>query len=212
MNRNEDCTAKPATGDVTLAVLAGGVGSRMGQAKALLRIGGRPILEHLLDRLKWPGPTLLVTAPGRENPPGYQGFSKEAVDPIAGVGPLRGLLTAVENSPTERLVVVTVDMPDVEPAQLQWLIDRLAEYSEQAGVMLRRRDGDDTWIEPFPLACRRTAADIIRGRLAADRLSVRDLTVNGHFACVATPATWAGAWTNLNEPRDFARYLNRPTP
>ena len=36
--------------DVTLAILAGGAGSRMGMPKAELRIGGRPILEHLLDR------------------------------------------------------------------------------------------------------------------------------------------------------------------
>ena len=49
--------------DVTLAVLAGGKGERMGMAKDALEIDGRPILRHLLDRARWPGPTLLVTAP-----------------------------------------------------------------------------------------------------------------------------------------------------
>ena len=61
-----------AKDSVTLAVLAGGEGSRMGLPKAELAIQDKPLLTFLLDRLKWPGPTLLVTAPGREHPPGFE--------------------------------------------------------------------------------------------------------------------------------------------
>ena len=53
--------------DVTLAILAGGEGSRMGYPKGELRLGGRPILPVLLERFAWEGPTLLVTAPGRQH-------------------------------------------------------------------------------------------------------------------------------------------------
>ena len=60
----------------TLAILAGGEGSRMGQPKAELRIGARPILSYLLDRFLWAGPTILVTAPGRKRPPGATGFDR----------------------------------------------------------------------------------------------------------------------------------------
>src|SRR5438552_17571218 len=82
----------------TRAILAGGEGSRMGKPKALLEINGRPILAYLLEQFAWPGPTLLVTAPGREKPPGHELFSREVVDPVAGEGPLRGILTALEGS------------------------------------------------------------------------------------------------------------------
>ena len=41
--------------DVTLAILAGGAGSRMGMPKGQLILNGRPILEYLLDHLDWPG-------------------------------------------------------------------------------------------------------------------------------------------------------------
>src|SRR6478609_398221 len=44
---------------ITLAILAGGRGSRMGKPKSHLRLHGRPILEYLLQRLAWPGPKLL---------------------------------------------------------------------------------------------------------------------------------------------------------
>src|SRR3954467_6767125 len=92
----------PAT---TLVILAGGAGSRMGKPKGGLLIDDRPILEYLLDRFRWPGPTLLVTAPGREHPPGCQRFDLEAVDPVSDAGPLRGILTALENATTDQVVV-----------------------------------------------------------------------------------------------------------
>ena len=56
----------------TLVVLAGGYGSRIGMPKGQLRVDGRPILEHLVARLCWKGPTLIITAPGMQHPPGWQ--------------------------------------------------------------------------------------------------------------------------------------------
>src|ERR1700721_4778762 len=86
---------------VTLAVLAGGEGRRMGLPKQNLEINGRPILEFLLNQFAWPGPTLLVTAPSRRHPPGAHLFYAEAVDAIENQGPLRGVLTALENASTD---------------------------------------------------------------------------------------------------------------
>ncbi len=97
----------------------------MGAPKGVLALDGRPILERLLDRLDWPGPTLLVTAPGREHPPGWRLFTNEATDPVAGEGPLRGILNGLEHASTEEVVVVPVDMPNVTRAPLAWLAARL---------------------------------------------------------------------------------------
>src|SRR4051812_17878572 len=94
---------------ITLAILAGGQGSRMGRAKGELLIRGRPILEHILGQIQWAGPTLIVTAPGREHPARWELFNAEAVDPMAGQGPLRGVLTALESSSTDLTIILTVD-------------------------------------------------------------------------------------------------------
>ena len=191
--------------DCTLAVLAGGRGSRMGRPKGMLTVAGRPILVHLLDRLAWPGPTLLVTAPGREHPAGWERFDAEALDPVADEGPLRGLLTALDASGTPRLAVVTVDMPGVTRGQLEWLAGKLPDAG--LGVMCDRSAGDQRQPEPFPLMVRAAAAEVVRERLARRRRSVHGLTAGAGFVVVAAPAEWpSSVWVNLNTPEDVARF------
>ncbi len=188
----------------TLAVLAGGQGSRMGRPKGLLTVGGVPVLARLLARLAWPGPTLLVTAPGRERPPAGDRFDAEAVDPVAGQGPLRGVLTALETAASAVVVVVVVDMPGVTAAQVQWLAGQLGQG---LGVMCDRDDGGRRQVEPFPLAVRTAATDAVRRRLAAGRRSVHGLAGEPGFAVHPAPGDWpASAWANLNTPADAARF------
>ncbi|HEX4797271.1 MAG TPA: molybdenum cofactor guanylyltransferase [Humisphaera sp.] len=130
----------------TLAVLAGGEGSRMGMPKGLLSIHGEPILAYLLRQIAWPGPTMLVSAPGREHPPGCDKFSVEVTDPQA-QGPLRGILTALENLTTPLAVVLTVDMPGVRIEHVRWLIERLAERPQAMGIMCQRAARSDSNVE-----------------------------------------------------------------
>jgi len=188
--------------DVTLAILAGGEGSRMGRPKGELLVGDRPILQYLLDRFAWSGPTLLITAPGREHPPGWERFGAEAVDPVAGQGPLRGVLTALENVTTQRLVVTTIDMPGFGASHLRWIVDRAGPVI----TMLRRREQ----IEPFPSVFPTAAAPMIRAELDAGRFSVQALSRQAAVESVPAPADWDEfVWTNLNHPDEFDRFLTR---
>lgn len=188
--------------DITLAILAGGESSRMGTPKSHLTLAGQPILRYLLGRLAWRGPTLLVTAPGRERPPGHEAFTREVVDPVAGQGPLRGILTAFEAASGD-VLVATVDMPGLGPGQLRWVHDRLAERPAVAGVMLRR----DGRVEPFPAAYRGGAIDVVRSRLGAGQLSVHGLVGEPGFAVVDAPSDWpAETWVNLNRPEDVEAF------
>jgi molybdopterin-guanine dinucleotide biosynthesis protein A len=180
----------------TLAILAGGEGSRMGKPKGELVIHGKPILEYLLERFDWPGPTMLVTAPGREHPSGWTKFSREVVDPVFGKGPLRGILTALENATTQVVVVATVDMPLIEREHLEWMIDQLGEM---LGVM----SSHDDQIEPFPSAFSTNAVDAIHQHLAKDG-GVYQLWKLDRFRCVAAPVGWPPKiWMNLNTPGDL---------
>jgi molybdopterin-guanine dinucleotide biosynthesis protein A len=182
----------------------------MGGPKGLLRIGELPILEYVLDQLKWPGPTWLITAPGREHPPGWERFDRELHDPIAGLGPLRGVLTALDELRTPLLVVMTVDMPGAEIAHLKWLLSQLNLRPECLGVMCRRRDAGIEKVEPFPLALRAEARPVIEHRLAAHRRSVMGLLEEPDFIGIPAPAEWdAAVWTNLNDAGDFARFVKR---
>jgi molybdopterin-guanine dinucleotide biosynthesis protein A len=191
---------------VTLAVLAGGEGSRMGVPKGQLCIAGRPILVHLLERLEWPAPTLLVTSPGREHPPGCERFGCEVTDPRAGLGPLRGLLTALENAVTPLLVVSTMDMPLITRAQLEKLAAQLAEDPESMGVMVERVADGATQIEPFPSAFRLVARELVASELSAGRRSVFALSRDKRVGLIRPPVDWPeDVWTNLNTQEDAAR-------
>lgn len=182
----------------------------MGGPKGLLRIGGQPILEYVLDQVKWPGPTWLITAPGKEHPPGWERFDRELHDPIGGLGPLRGVLTALDELRTPLLVVMTVDMPGVGNAHLTWLLAQLNLRPEWLGVMCRRRDAGIEKVEPFPLALRSEARPVIENRLAAHRRSMMGLLEEPGFIDIPAPAEWdAAVWTNLNDADDFARFVKR---
>lgn len=186
---------------VALAVLAGGEGRRMGFAKAELRLHGRPIFQVLFEQFAWPGPTLLVTAPGREHPNGCELFTQELVDPAAGQGPLRGLLTALENSPAETLVVAAVDMPFVGHEQMRWLAESIGQRPDTLGLMLRRGNN----VEPLPSAFRPGAIPHVRRRLESGRRSLHGLLEEPGFVVVDVPADWpARTWANLNSPDDLA--------
>jgi molybdopterin-guanine dinucleotide biosynthesis protein A len=202
---------------VTLAVLAGGASTRMGTPKGHLRIGDEPILRYLLARFEWPGPTLLVTAPGREHPPGWEAFGREIVDPVSGLGPLRGVQTALEVAATEEILITTVDMPALGAEELRWLA---AEFrarrrlrSQLAGLMTDRpcgpgAPGGARQLEPFPAALDRQSAGVIGERLRQGLLSVRDLAAQPDFEVVPSPREWGErCWVNLNRPQDLEAFL-----
>jgi molybdenum cofactor guanylyltransferase len=189
---------------VTLAVLAGGEGARMGFAKSTLKVHGQPILRHLLEQLAWPGPTLLVTAPGRERPDGHEAFDAEAVDPVAGRGPLQGILSALQNSKTPLVIVMPIDMPAMTLGPLAWLVDQLSVMADVQALMVRL----GTELQPLPAVFRTAAADLIRNQLEERLASVRGLAATGRVVVLPAPSSWPKRiWTNLNFPRDVERFI-----
>ncbi len=172
----------------------------MGKPKGLLKIGDVPILQWILDRMHWPGPTLLVTAPGREHPPGSHRFAREVTDPVAGEGPLRGIITALEASQTARTIILPVDMPFMAPQHLRWL----ASHNCAGALFLRRMRGGQDQIEPMPLLADRSVLPRLQARLRSGHASVRSLASETGFSVIIAPADWEDrVWTNLNYPKDM---------
>ena len=193
--------------NVTLAVLAGGRGERMGRPKAWLKLEQRPILDWLLGRMHWPGPTMLVTAPAVVHPPGWKLFDQEVVDPVDGMGPLRGILTGLGQLRTPMAAFVTVDMPGVERGALEWLVEAMGNRPGCRGVMCGVSGGGERRVEPFPSVFRADAAEIIGERVAAGRLSLQGLCLDPRFCAVDAPSDWAPTmWANLNTPGDVAAF------
>jgi len=188
-------------GLVTLAVLAGGEGVRMGGAKSGLRIGGVAILQYLLERLDWRGPALLVSGVGNERPVGWELFDREVTDAVKGEGPLRGVLTALDGAETEVVALVTVDMPGVGREHVEWLAGQLGDG---AGVMMSRVVEGVERVEPFPCVFRKGVRASVARRLGEGRRSVHSLGEEAGVKVVPAPVAWRErVWVNLNFPEDL---------
>ena len=103
--------AEAALLDVTLAILAGGQGRRLGGVpKGLLLRDGRPLLAHLLTLAPRFADSVLVTS----YPEPYQHFGVRTVaDVVAQRGAPGGVHAALATARTPWVQVVAADMPFV---------------------------------------------------------------------------------------------------
>ena len=119
---------------ITVAVQAGGRSSRMGRDKALVPLGGTPLIEHVLQRLEGLGDEVLITT---NRPEDYSFLAARLVaDREPGAGALPGLLTALEAARGERVVLVGCDMPFVNRS----LIELMLRIDTDAEVVIPRYD------------------------------------------------------------------------
>lgn len=121
-------------------ILAGGRSSRMGgQVKALLPLAGKPLLQHVVDRV---GPQVqqLSLSVEKESPV-FEAFGLPQIpDPIPGsCGPLGGLLSALrklqKQGKPEWLLLVPCDAPFV-PRNLASRLYRRAIEMESPGAVV----------------------------------------------------------------------------
>ncbi len=138
--------------------MAGGASSRFGEDKALVELGGHPVLARMIELMRCVAPNpKIVGTPGK-----YADFGIEMVsDRWPGEGPLGGIITALEHTAAkephrEWNLIVSCDMPFLTEDWLKFLIRR-AESSVADVVLARSASG------PEPLcACWRTqAAEIL---------------------------------------------------
>lgn len=101
------------------AVLAGGLGSRIGGAKATALLNGRPLILHPLTAVEAAGLEPLVVAKrGSELPDLACPVIHEPQEPRH---PLCGIVAALREAAGRPLVAVGCDMPFLDPGLLSWL-------------------------------------------------------------------------------------------
>src|ERR1051326_1639787 len=113
---------------VTGAIIAGGAALRLGgAAKGLLEVGGRRILDRLVDAFQealGEPPLLVANAPEAR---GWRDGLQVVADRRPGAGTLGGLWTAVVEAQAP-VVCVAWDMPFVPPGLLRELAAGLADH------------------------------------------------------------------------------------
>ena len=151
-------------------ILAGGGSTRFGRDKALVEVGGLPMLGRMIALVQNVATNVKVVG----SPQKYGQFEREMVsDQWPGEGPLGGIITALEDAtkspaPREWNLVLSCDMPFLTREWLTFLCERAA-ISEAQVVLPHSTQG------PEPLcACYRTdAAGTLR---AAFESGIRKVT------------------------------------
>jgi molybdopterin-guanine dinucleotide biosynthesis protein A len=184
----------------SIAIQAGGHSSRMGRDKALVPLGGRPLIEHQIERLQGLADEMIITT-NKPDDYAYLGLHM-ASDAQPGAGALFGLQTALAATRAESVLVVACDMPFLNRALLAFLL----EQASLADVVIPLRNAE---FEPLHAVYARRCLTAIEAALAQQKRRMISF-----FDAVEVMPIEAGTWQrfdpqgrsffNINTPDDLA--------
>ncbi|HUS93942.1 MAG TPA: molybdenum cofactor guanylyltransferase [Patescibacteria group bacterium] len=156
-------TKKEGQPDLTVTIMAGGKSSRMGTDKSFVPFRGRPLIEHVLEKVnKLGNETIIIT----NNPAGYDYLGLPIFgDLYANLGPLGGLHSALHHAANPYILLVACDMP--------WLSRPLLTY-----LVSLRTTGDvvvprwDKYPEPMHAVYRKSCLDSVESNLRTGNLKL----------------------------------------
>ena len=112
--------------DLTAIIFAGGLGTRLdGVKKALLDVGGHPIIERVLDAVRPLADQVIVV----DNDESLAHLSVRIVPDVeTRAGVLTALYSGLSATTTELCLVVACDMPFLDTRLLRWLVEQAPGY------------------------------------------------------------------------------------
>jgi molybdenum cofactor guanylyltransferase len=198
--------------DDTLGViLAGGAGRRVGDAdKGLLPLCGRPLVEHVLERLRHQCTRVVIVA--NRNIDDYARLAPVVRDeihghagPLAGLAAAFGLLQANQHALPDWLLSVPVDCPDPPPDLAARLRATLTTHADAACALASAGGRREPLFAIYrvgsaPGAWQASAQDALHEHGSP----MRWLAARG--AGTADFGDAGDAFHNLNTPEDFRNY------
>ncbi len=148
-------------------ILTGGGSRRMGRDKAMLPIGGKTMLQHLIDKYSASLGTVAVSVNIAGRFP-FKG-AMEIVDRYPDMGPLNGVLSAFAESGQVIVFLTGTDLPFGEPELVCRLVELMGD--SEACIMRRGKKG----FEPLFAIYRRSCGEKARSCLAEGKKSIMDL-------------------------------------
>ena len=185
---------------LTGAILAGGRSRRMGQNKALLRVAGKALIEHVVDAVRHQVEELMVIS----NQPEAFAFLNLPIyrDAVTSCGPLAGIYTALKHARAERCLVVACDLPFLSAGLIQFL-------RENAGPEDVLVFESESGVQPLCASYRRTCLPLIERQIAAGAYKVADFLEQVKTRRVRLDAKLAfyddHLFFNVNTPEELER-------
>jgi len=151
---------------VTSIILVGGKNLRLGRTKALEVIGGRSLVEYVIERLRpLSDQILIVTSPQLLDLP-VAGEMEILVDLYPGKGPLGGIYTGLLSAQSSKSITVACDMPFLNAELLTYMVELSSDFD---AVVPRLGEG---MAEPLHAVYSKNCLGKMKERLESGQLSV----------------------------------------
>jgi molybdenum cofactor guanylyltransferase len=187
--------------DVCAVILAGGRSRRMGSNKALLDVGGRPMISVLIDQVRPLTDQILISSDDHSS---YRFLNFPVVsDQYTECGPLAGFHAAMHWNDCSLYIMLACDLPNLRPPLLSNLISLVKGYD---AAIPRTKDGI---AHPLCAIYRRTCLPPIEQALKRGTHRVVDPFMKDMLA-----VRWVGPeegqyevtdLANINTPEDLQR-------
>jgi molybdopterin-guanine dinucleotide biosynthesis protein A len=193
---------QPDAARLTGAILAGGFSRRLGQDKAALQLGGKPLALWVHEAL---APLVASSWLITNHPLAHQSFGLPLITDLQPFqGPAGGLYTALFWARTPWVLAAAVDNPFLAPALLAALAARAGQTSRPA-VVCRSPRG----LEPFPGVYAVRLLPALQNFLQTDRRPTRFLEICRPQVLSETEVLALDpegrSFFNLNTPGDLQR-------
>ena len=179
-------------------VLAGGESRRMGRDKALLVRDGRSQLAHIAALLERITERVYVSSRQDQQDDPERSRFENIVDGYEGIGPVAGILSAMDAHPHVDWLVVACDLPNIDEATLSFLIEK----TEQKQPFTAFKSNYDGLPEPL-CALYHCGSDAIIRRFVEDGIVCpRKILMRSDTLLLEQPNPVA--LDNINTPDDLA--------
>jgi molybdopterin-guanine dinucleotide biosynthesis protein A len=161
----------PGHSPISVAILAGGLSTRMGTDKALLRLepAGPTLLERVIDSTSRLGSDRFIVSRAESDYPNT-GLPVIA-DRYPGMGVLGAIGTALHHAAHQRVLVVSCDMPFLNHGALAWMAGIEGQFDAIVPVTYRKsRQGGSTTYQTLHAIYRKTCLPAIEAALHTGHL------------------------------------------
>jgi molybdopterin-guanine dinucleotide biosynthesis protein A len=159
-------SAYPANDTVSVAILAGGLSTRMGSDKALLRLdpAGPTLLERVIAATAVLRHDRFIVSRSATD---YQDFGLPVVaDRYPGTGVLGAIGTGLYHAACQRVIVVSCDMPFLNAPALSWMATLGGPFDAFVPVIGKRtRQGGELTFQTLHAMYRRSCLPAIESAL-----------------------------------------------
>ena len=190
-------TSRHSSAPVYGLVLAGGKSRRMGQDKARLMRGGESQLAYVVRLLESALDRVFVSARAEQKDEPERSRFEQIIDAYQDIGPVAGILSAMDRFPQADWLVVACDLPNLDSSTISHLLQHRSREKPFSAYI----SSHDGLPEPLCAVYASGGADILRGFVADGLHCPRKMLIRSDSHLLEQPN--ANSLDNVNTPDDL---------